>query len=93
MWCPSPHAVDATILECPRAEAFLNVIVVTWVPNVLRTRHAVIRPMAGIKPASGPLVIIHLCIRALTHRLRSYQIFSSAEISSLAIEIYCFVKS
>ncbi len=53
----------------------------TWGPDVLRTLHAIIRPIGGTKPASGPLVIIHLCIRASTHRLRSYQTISSAEIA------------
>jgi hypothetical protein len=60
-----------------------------WVPDVLRTRHAIMRPIPGIKPVSGPLVIIHSCIRASTHRLRSYQTFSSADYHYIGIGERC----
>jgi hypothetical protein len=58
---------------------------VDCVHNVLRTLPAIIRPIPGIKPVSGHLVIIHLCIRASTHRLRSYQTFSSADYHYIGI--------
>ena len=58
---------------------------VDCVHHVLRTLPAIIRPIPGIKPVSGHLVIIHLCIRASTHRLRSYQTFSSADYHYIGI--------